>query len=97
MESDVKGEDAWLLVADTGGLAVDVAVAGDKLNEDVVNDLIEETGVEERVAEKRLILPGKAGKLSGRIEVATGWDVEVGPQDSSEIPGYLKEREKAEA
>ncbi|MBS1263634.1 MAG: Acetyl-CoA decarbonylase/synthase complex subunit gamma 1 [Methanonatronarchaeales archaeon] len=97
VESDVEGEDAWILVADTGGLAVDVAVAGDKLNEDVVKDLIEETDVEDRVGEKRLILPGKAGKLSGRIEVATGWDVEVGPQDSSEIPSYLSERERAEA
>lgn len=97
VESDIKGEDAWILVADTGGLAVDVAVAGDKLNETVVKDLIEGTGLEEKVNHRNLVLPGKAGKLSGRIEVETGWNVEVGPQDSSEIPGYLKEQEKAEA
>lgn len=98
VESDIKGSaDAWLLVADTEGLAVDVSIAGDKLNETIVDDLIEDTGIENRVDHRDLILPGKAGKLSGRIEIETGWNVEVGPEDSSGIPEYLDEREKAAA
>ncbi|RLG53264.1 MAG: hypothetical protein DRN96_00005, partial [Thermoproteota archaeon] len=35
------------------------------------------------------IIPGRAARLKGEIEDATGWGVMVGPLDSSGIPKYL--------
>jgi len=39
-----------------------------------------------------LIIPGRAARISGEIEEASGWDVTVGPLDSSGIPAFLHEK-----
>jgi acetyl-CoA decarbonylase/synthase complex subunit gamma len=44
-----------------------------------------------------LLIPGKAARLSGEIEEMSGWQVLVGPRDSSEIPKYLKEKYQGSA
>ncbi|MEM2875558.1 MAG: acetyl-CoA decarbonylase/synthase complex subunit gamma, partial [Candidatus Bathyarchaeia archaeon] len=41
---------------------------------------------------RRLIIPGKAARLSGEIEELSGWQVLVGPRDSSDIPKFLQEK-----
>jgi len=48
--------------------------------------------MEEKVKHRKLIIPGKAARLSGEIEDASGWEVMVGPRDSSDIPKFLKEK-----
>ena len=92
VEGDIKSGDvtAYLLVLDTEGRAVDVSLAGGQLNGPAVADLIKETGIEERVRDKVLIIPGLAAPASGEIEDDTGWKVLVGPRDSSGIPDYLE-------
>uniref|UniRef100_A0A7C5UUP8 Acetyl-CoA decarbonylase/synthase complex subunit gamma n=1 Tax=Ignisphaera aggregans TaxID=334771 RepID=A0A7C5UUP8_9CREN len=82
--------DAWLLVIDAEGLAVDVAVAGRKFTGDKVAELIKSMGLENKVKHRILIIPGKAARVSGEIEDATKWRVIVGPQDSSEIGKFLE-------
>ncbi len=84
----------YVLVANTEGLAVEVAMAGSKLTADVVKDVIESSKIAEKVKHKKLILPGRAARISGEIEDATGWQVMVGPLDSSKIPAYLKDNWK---
>ncbi len=84
--------NAYLLVVDTEGLAVDPAVAGRKLTADKVAEALKASGVENKVKHRKLIIPGKAARLSGEIEELTGWQVLVGPRDSSEIPKYLQEK-----
>jgi acetyl-CoA decarbonylase/synthase complex subunit gamma len=44
------------------------------------------------VKHRKLIIPGKAARLSGEIEELSGWQVLVGPRDSSEIPKFLQEK-----
>lgn len=87
--------NAYLIVVDTEGLAVDPAVAGRKLTAEKVAEALKASGVENRVKHRRLIIPGKAARLSGEIEELTGWQVLVGPRDSSEIPRFLQEKWQA--
>lgn len=91
--SDIEsGEvDGYLVVVDTEGIAVDSAVAGRKLTADNAAEAVKESGVENKVKHKKLIIPGKAARLSGELEELSGWKVLVGPRDSSDIPKFLKD------
>ena len=84
--------NSYLLVVDSEGIAVDCAVAGRKLTADKVAEALKEAKMEEKVKHRKLIIPGKAARLSGEIEEASGWEVMVGPRDSSDIPKYLQEK-----
>ena len=89
--SDIENSkiNAYLIVVETEGSAVDSGVAGRKLTAEKVADAIKETGIENKVKHKKIIIPGKASRISGEIEELSGWKVQVGPRDSSEIPKYL--------
>ena len=97
VEGDIKGKaNAYLLVLDTEGRAVDVSLAGGQLNAEAVADLIKETGIENKVDTRTLIIPGLSAPVSGEIEDESGWEVLVGPRDSSGVPDFLdKLKEKA--
>lgn len=73
-------------------IAVDSAVAGRKLTAENVAEAVKESGVEGKVKHRKLIIPGKAARLSGEIEELSGWQVLVGPRDSSDIPKFLQEK-----
>jgi acetyl-CoA decarbonylase/synthase complex subunit gamma len=92
--SDIESAklSVYLLVVDSEGIAVDSAVAGRKLTAEKIADAIKASGIEGKVKHKKLLIPGKAARLSGEIEEMSGWQVLVGPRDSSEIPKYLKEK-----
>jgi acetyl-CoA decarbonylase/synthase complex subunit gamma len=84
--------NAYLIVVETEGSAIDSGVAGRKLTAERVADALKASGVESKVKHRKLIIPGKASRISGEIEELTGWKVQVGPRDSSEIPKYLIEK-----
>jgi len=92
--SDIESAkvNAYLLVVDTEGIAVDSAVAGRKLTAEKVADAIKASGIENKVKHRKLIIPGKAARLSSEIEESSGWQVLVGPKDSSDIPKFLQEK-----
>ena len=90
--SDIEKLDCFLLVADTEGLSVDSAVAGRKLNAEKVADIMQSSGIADKVTHRTIIIPGLAARLKGDIEDATKWDVIVGPRDSAGIPAFLKEK-----
>jgi len=92
--SDIENSktSAYLIVVETEGSAVDSGVAGRKLTAEKVADAIKETGIENRVKHRKIIIPGKASRISGEIEELSGWTVQVGPRDSSEIPKYIIEK-----
>ena len=94
VESDIESQklNTYLLVIDTEGIAVDSAVAGRKLTAEKVAEAIKTSGIENKVKHKKLLIPGKAARLSGEIEELSGWQVLVGPRDSSDIGKYLKEK-----
>jgi len=92
--SDIENSktNAYLIVVDTEGMSVDSGVAGRKLTAEKVADAIKDTGIESKVKHRKLIIPGKASRISGEIEELSGWKVLVGPRDSSEILKYLQEK-----
>jgi acetyl-CoA decarbonylase/synthase complex subunit gamma len=87
----------FMLIVDTEGLSVLTAVAAGKLSEMLVRDSIKKFSVENEVTHRKLIIPGYASPLSGRIEEATGWKVLVGPRDAAEIGDFLHEEWKKQA
>jgi acetyl-CoA decarbonylase/synthase complex subunit gamma len=93
VESDIKSAnlDCYLVVADTGGLSVESAVAGRIFTAGSVATALREYAVNTLVDHTTLIIPGLAARLSGDTEEATGWQVLVGPKDSSGIPQFLRE------
>jgi len=92
--SDIESNklNAYLIVVETEGSAIDSGVAGRKLTAERVAEAIKASGVEGKVKHRKLIIPGKASRISGEIEELSGWKVQVGPRDSSEIPKYLIEK-----
>ena len=84
--------NAYLIVVETEGSAIDSGVAGRKLTAEGVANAIKASGVESKVKHRVIIIPGKASRISGEIEELSGWKVQVGPRDSSEIPKYLIEK-----
>jgi len=97
--SDIEAAklNAYLIVVDSEGIAVDSAVAGRKLTAEKVADAIKASGIENKVKHRKLIIPGKATRLSGEIEELSGWQVLVGPRDSSDIPKFLQEKWQTQA
>ncbi|RBQ23367.1 Acetyl-CoA decarbonylase/synthase complex subunit gamma 1 [Candidatus Methanobinarius endosymbioticus] len=94
VEGDLKSGNAstYLLVLDTIGKAVDVAIAGGQFDGKAVADLVKKCGIEDKVKTRKMIIPGLAAPLSGEIEDETGWDVMVGPRDSSAVPDFIDEK-----
>ncbi len=92
VESDIKaaGIDGYLIVVDTEGVSVESGVAGRLLSAETAADALKESGIENKVNHKNIIIPGLAARISGEMEELSGWRVIVGPRDSSGIPGFLK-------
>ena len=93
VESDVEASrvPSYILVVDTEGTSVLTAYSGDKLNEKTVADAITKHDVENRLSHRKMIIPGYVAVMSGKLEEATGWEVMVGPRESSLLPKYLQE------
>jgi acetyl-CoA decarbonylase/synthase complex subunit gamma len=66
-------------------------VAGRKLTAEKIAETLKASGLAEKVKHRKLIIPGKASRLSSEIEEQSGWHVLVGPKDSSGIPGFLQD------
>lgn len=81
--------DCYLIVVDTEALSVSSAVAGRKLTGDIAAEAIKECDVESKVNHKKIVFPRLAARIRGDFEVASGWSVLVGPEDSSGIKKFL--------
>ncbi|MHA1380594.1 MAG: acetyl-CoA decarbonylase/synthase complex subunit gamma [Candidatus Helarchaeota archaeon] len=92
VESDLKDMkiNAWFLVVDTEGISVESAVAGGQFTASKVAEAIKESGIEDKVEHRIIIIPGLAARISGELEQVANWKVLVGPRDSSGIPALMK-------
>jgi len=92
VEGDVEASrvPSWILVVDTEGTSVLTAWASEKFTADTIAAAIKKAGVEEKVSHRKIIIPGGVAVLSGKLQDASGWQVLVGPRESSGIPTYLK-------
>jgi acetyl-CoA decarbonylase/synthase, CODH/ACS complex subunit gamma len=86
---------SWLLIMDTEGLSVMTAWAAGKFSGDAVASFVKKSGIADKIAHKKLIIPGYAASISGEMEEELpGWEVMIGPRDASLIPKFLKEMVK---
>jgi acetyl-CoA decarbonylase/synthase complex subunit gamma len=92
--SDIEGSklDCYLVVVDSEGLSVESAVAGRKLTADTVAEALADFKVGDLVKHRHLIIPGRAARLSGEIRETSGWDVSVGPLDSSGVAKFVEDK-----
>ncbi len=81
------------MVLDTEGLSVLTAWAAGKFAGDLVAGLMKKVGVAEKLAGRRLIIPGYVAVISGDLEEELGsdWQVVVGPREAAHIPRFLRE------
>ena len=83
---------SWLLIMDTEGLSVMTAWAAGKFSGDVVGMFVKKCGITDKVAHKKIIIPGYAASISGEMEEELpDWEIMIGPRDASLIPKFLKD------
>lgn len=86
---DETHTDAFLLITDTKGLAIDNAIALKTFSPPGILKALTDWGVGDKVNHSRLIIPGLARILAADIREKTRWDVIVGPVSGMEVPLYV--------
>ncbi len=83
---------SWLLIMDTEGLSVMTAWAAGKFAGDSVGMFVKKCGIADKVAQKKIIIPGYAASISGEMEEELpDWEIIIGPRDAALIPKFLKD------
>jgi len=96
VSGEVEGSriPSWLLIMDTEGLSVMTAWAAGKFSGDAVAVFVKKCGIADKVAHKKIIIPGYAAAISGEMEEdLPGWEIMIGPRDASLLPKYLKDNQ----
>jgi acetyl-CoA decarbonylase/synthase, CODH/ACS complex subunit gamma len=87
---------SYLAVMDCEGLSVLTAWAAGKFTASKIAQFIRESGIENSVKHRELIIPGYVAILSGAIEdKLEGWKVTVGPREANGLPAFMKTRTAA--
>jgi acetyl-CoA decarbonylase/synthase complex subunit gamma len=97
VSGEVEGSrvPSWLLIMDTEGLSVMTAWAAGKFSGDVVGAFVKKCGIADKIAHKKVVIPGYAAAISGDMEEELpDWEVTIGPRDASLIPKFLKDMAK---
>ncbi len=91
-EVETSKVPSYIIAVNTDGVSVLTAWAAGKLTGDSIAEAMKKAGVEEKLAHKKVVIPGHVAVLSGAVEESTGgWEVLVGPREASGIPKYAKE------
>jgi acetyl-CoA decarbonylase/synthase complex subunit gamma len=91
-EVESSGLPAWLLVSEAEGMSVLTAWAAGKFDAERIAKDVKRFGVAEKVAHKRLVLPGHVAVLSGELEEELpDWEVRVGPREAVDLPGFMRQ------
>jgi len=84
---------SYLAVMDSEGLSVLTAWAAGKFTAAKIAQFIKDSGIEDTVSHRELIIPGYVAILSGSIEdKLEGWKVTVGPREANGIPAFLRSK-----
>ena len=83
---------AYLLVKDAEGLGVLTGWAAGKFSGDQVGAMVKKSGIESKVKNKKIVLPGRVARIKGELEDALpGWEVVIGPREAAGIGTFLPE------
>ncbi len=90
-EIENSGTSAWLVVPECEGFSVLTAWAAGKFGGDKIGAFVKESGLEERIRTRRIVIPGYVAQISGELEEALpGWQVLVGPPEAGDIESFVK-------
>ena len=91
---DVEGAriPAYILPVDTDGTSVLTAWAAGKFTPEKIAQFLNESGIADKVKHRKAVLPGGVAVLSGKLQELSGWEILVGPRESSGINSFIKQR-----
>jgi CO dehydrogenase/acetyl-CoA synthase gamma subunit (corrinoid Fe-S protein) len=81
----------YLLMVDCRGDTVDMAMVYRSFTPQRLDQALDAHRLAERLAHRRLVLPGVLAPLRDELAAYTGWDIQVGPICAAELPLFLGE------
>lgn len=92
LRQELRGIDAWILVLDTKGINVWCAAGKGTFSTAELIRQIQQTGLEEYVDHRRLIVPqlGAPGISAHKVKKQSGFSVIYGPVRAADIPAFLE-------
>ncbi len=82
----------YLLAVDCLGSTVDMAVVFGEFRPERLQQALKESGLENKVKHRHIIVPGLTSSLASDFVRATNWEVQVGPICAVELPVFLGDR-----
>jgi len=82
----------YVLPVDTDGISVLTGWAAGKFTPEKITDMLNKSGIADKVSHRKVIIPGGVAVLSGKLNELSGWEVLVGPRESAGIPSFVKQR-----
>ena len=82
----------YVLPVDTDGISVLTGWAAGKFTPEKITEMLNKSGIADKVSHKKCIIPGGVAVLSGKLNELSGWEVLVGPRESAGIPSFVKQR-----
>ena len=93
-ELERSNQPVNLIITDASGMSVLTAWAAGKFSATTVKKTFDELGIEGKIKNRTLIIPGKVAVMKGEIqEKLPGWNVVVGPVEAVQLPKYMKDKE----
>lgn len=93
-ELERSGVPCNLLITDAGGYSVLTAWAAGKLSAGSIANYITENGIDDKIKNHTLILPGKVAVLKGELEdKLPGWNIVVGSNEATDLVAFMKQYE----
>lgn len=83
---------AYVIPIDTDGISVLTAWAAGKYSPEKITEDLTALGLKDKINHNKIIIPGHVAVLSGKVQELSGFEVLVGPRESSGIPSFLKQR-----
>jgi NAD-dependent dihydropyrimidine dehydrogenase PreA subunit len=94
VKRELRGTDAYLLVAQSRGINVWCAATGGHFTNHSVISVLKTSGIEKLVDHRNVIMPQLAatGVESKTIQKKTGWRIMWGPVYAKNIPAFIKNK-----
>ncbi len=94
VEGDVMAAKtpAYIMAVDTKGTSVLTAWAAGDFTGESIAAAVEQFRLADKVSHRTLILPGGVAVLKGKLEESSGWQVLVGPRESSGITLFFRQQ-----
>jgi len=90
-EIENSGVPAHLAIVECEGMSVLTAWAAGKFSGEKIGAFIKQSGLEQQVKTRRIIIPGYVAQISGELDEALpGWEIVVGPQEASDLGSFMK-------